>query len=206
MNEPTPPVAGVILAGGQSRRMGRDKALAVLGGRPLIAHVAARLRPQVTALAISANGEPARFADLGVPILPDPIVGFPGPLAGVLAGLIWARRSGESLLATVPVDTPFLPHDLVARLTAALGDAEAAVATSQGGADHPTVALWRTDLADDLAAWLAGGGDRAVRAWHSGRRTLNVVFADGGGDDPFFNINTPADLDRAAERWRKEQA
>jgi molybdopterin-guanine dinucleotide biosynthesis protein A len=200
------PVVGVILAGGLSRRMGADKAFIDLAGRPLIDRVVGRLQPQVAALAINANGDASRFAQFGLPVLPDPIPDFQGPLAGILAGLQWAQQSGKTFVASVPADTPFAPADLVLRLLAGIRSAEIAVAASDDGKDHPTVALWRVSLANDLAAWLARGGDRAVRAWISTRRAVQVAFADGDGGDPFFNVNTPADLERAVERLKREQA
>ncbi len=200
-------VAGVVLAGGLSRRMGGDdKALADLCGRPMIEHVVTRLRPQVSALAVNANGDATRFAALGLPVLPDPVAGFVGPLAGLLAGLQWARRSAMSHLVTVPADTPFVPADLVARLGEGIKKAEIAVAASRDGTDHPTVALWSVALADDLVAWLEQGKDRAVRAWIGARRAVTVAFPGDGADDPFFNVNTPADLARAVERLRRPEA
>jgi molybdopterin-guanine dinucleotide biosynthesis protein A len=202
----TPTVAGVVLAGGLSRRMGADKALIDLAGRSLIDHVVGRFRPQVAALAINANGDASRFAQFGLPVLPDPMPGFQGPLAGILAGLQWAQQSGKTFVASVPADTPFTPANLVPRLLAGIGSAEIAVAASDDGRDHPTVALWRVSLANDLAAWLARGGDRAVHAWIRARRAVHVAFADGGVGDPFFNVNTPADLERAVERLKREQA
>jgi len=199
-------VAGIVLAGGQSKRMGADKALVMLGANTLIDHSVARLRPQVAALAINANCDPARFAQFGVPILSDPIPGFQGPLAGILAGMRWAQQAGKSFAATVPADTPFAPGNLVARLRAGIGDAEIAVATSRDGTDHPTVALWRVSLAEDLASWLEQGSDRAVRTWIGARRASRVEFPDDAGGDPFFNVNTPADLETAAARLRTERA
>lgn len=197
---------GVILAGGQATRMGGgDKALLRLGGVTLLDRVAARLGPQVAALALNANGDPARFAACGLPVLPDPLPGLPGPLAGVLAGLDWAAGQGSDRIVTVPVDTPFLPHDLVARLVAATnGDAPVLAATQADGpatrsmagglVRHPTCGLWPVALRDDLRKAL-GGGVRKVATWADGHGARVAVF-DGAGA-PFFNINTPEDL-RAA--------
>jgi molybdopterin-guanine dinucleotide biosynthesis protein A len=196
-------IAGVIIAGGLSRRMGGgDKALAALAGEPMIAHVIARLRPQVEALAINANGDPARFTAFGLPLLPDPIDGFIGPLAGLLAALRWATKMDSRLVLTVPADTPFLPGDLVARLHDGIGNAEIAVARS-GGVIHPTIALWNAALAGELADWLRDDSHRAMHEWMGARRTVPVDFSDEGEGDPFFNVNTPADLDTARDRMRK---
>lgn len=198
-------VAAVVLAGGLSRRMGTDKALAMLGGRPLMRHVVARLAPQVATLAVNANGDTARFAPFGLPVLPDPIPDFQGPLAGILAAMHWAQDLRKTYVLTVPADAPFIPADLAAQMRTGIGDAEAAVATSHNGEDHPTVALWRASLAGELAAWLKAGTERSVRAWIATRRSARIAFADGTGGDPFFNVNTPEDLARAAERFNRER-
>lgn len=176
---------------------GTDKAMVMLAGQPLLAHVIARLAGQVATLALSANGDAARFGRFGLPVLPDP-PGFlgEGPLAGVLAGLGWAQGQGARALVTVSVDTPFLPRDLVARLKAAAGTGlagtGAAMATS-GGRLHPTVALWpltaRTALAEALAS-----GERRLRVVLA--EAVTVAF-DAAPLDPFFNVNTPDDLARA---------
>src|SRR5579859_1574255 len=143
--------AGLVLAGGLARRMGGgDKALLPLAGRPLLAHVLDRVR--LGPIAISANGDPARFSQFGLPVLPDGIPDQAGPLAGILAGLEWAAALPEvDHLISVPADTPFLPPDLVARLIAArdAADAEIALAAS-GGRLHPVVGLWPVALAADL--------------------------------------------------------
>jgi molybdopterin-guanine dinucleotide biosynthesis protein A len=134
-------IAAVILAGGLSSRMGVEKALMPLGGQPVIAHVIARLRPQVARLAINANGNPARFSDFELPVLPDADNDRQGPLAGVLAGLRWARESGFDWLATAPCDAPFLPRDLVLRLAAhaVAGRSARAMNTAR---EEPLFALW----------------------------------------------------------------
>jgi molybdopterin-guanine dinucleotide biosynthesis protein A len=199
-------IAGVILAGGLSRRMGGvDKPLAGLAGKPMIGHVIARLRPQVSALAINANGDPARFAEFGLPVLPDPVGGFVGPLAGLLAALRWARQSNTPLVVTAPADTPFLAENLIKRLHDFIGTAEIAVARSRGEA-HPTIALWSVSLADDLAHWLRDGTDRAVHVWIGTRNMVAVDFADDAEGDPFFNVNTPADIELAEARMRNHAA
>lgn len=191
----------VILAGGQARRMGGgDKGLLPLGGRRLIDHVIERLRPQCGTLAINANGDPARFAALGLPVLPDPVPGQPGPLAGILAAMDWAAGLGARRVVTVATDTPFLPRDLVSRFLAAASPG-GAVAESPDGTGrlraHPAVGLWPVGLRDRLAQAIAGG-ERRLGVWASDVGAARVAF---GSDpvDPFFNVNTPEDL-AAAER------
>lgn len=205
------PLAGLILAGGRSSRMGGgDKALALLAGQTLVARAAARLAPQVGRLALSANGDPGRYAlpglapsDLAPPdlaIVADADDSRDGPLAGILAGLRWARAldAPPRALVSVAVDTPFFPHDLAARLADAAGrPGTIAVAASQG-VWHPTAALWPLDLADDLAAGLAGG-ERRVGAFIRRHPHVAVDFPCPGGRDPFFNVNTPSDLAEAED-------
>ncbi|WPZ21289.1 molybdenum cofactor guanylyltransferase MobA [Sulfitobacter faviae] len=191
---------GVILAGGQATRMGGgDKGLLPLGQGTLLSSVIDRLEPQVAGLALNANGDAARFADLGLPVLADSIEGFAGPLAGVLAGLDWAAEQGAESIVTAAADTPFFPCDLVPRLLlAADGMAHplALAATpdaKRGTARHPTFGLWPVALRDDLRSALAGGL-RKVVLWterHDGREAL---FPD---EAAFFNVNTPEDLAKA---------
>ncbi|MDP4023795.1 molybdenum cofactor guanylyltransferase MobA [Methylobacterium sp. NEAU 140] len=195
------PILGLILAGGLGRRMGgMDKPLLPLAGRPLLARVAERLAPQCPAgLALSANGDPARFAPAFTgPVLPDPLPDRPGPLAGVLAGLehCAAERPAVTHVLCVPGDAPFLPADLAARLAAALAAAPIARAAS-GGRAHHTVALWPVALRAELRAALAGGERRvgAVLARHGAATVAWPVAAC----DPFLNVNAPEDL-AAAER------
>jgi molybdenum cofactor guanylyltransferase len=194
-------VAGLLLAGGQSRRMGGgDKALRLLGGRTLLAHVVERLRPQVVALLLNANGDPARFGDFGLPIVADEVPDFAGPLAGVLAGLDWAavHRPDLSHVASVATDAPFLPKDLVARLLAALKEADADLAcAASGGRAHPVFGLWPVRLKDDLRRALFAEGIRKVDLWTARHRLVTVPFADQPVD-PFFNANRPEDLEAAA--------
>lgn len=203
---------GVILAGGRATRMGGgDKTLLRLCDKSILAHVIARLAPQVGALALNANGDPARFSAYDLPVLPDPIAGFAGPLVGVLAGLDWAAGEGAEAIVTVAADTPFFPCDLVPRLMlAAEGMAHPLVlaATPRGEEDtksmsrgglirHPTFGLWPVALRDDLRAALEEGL-RKVVLWtdrHGGRE---VLFDDA--HDPFFNVNTPEDLAEAQRR------
>ena len=183
-------IAGIVLAGGQSRRMGGgDKGLLDLGGRPVIAHVIERLG---CARAISANGDPARFARFGLPVLPDSVPDWPGPLAGVLAGMDWAAGQGIARILTAAADTPFFPRDLGTRLAAA----KAPVVMATDGGDHRAFAMWDVALRDDLRAALHSG-TRRMRDWMDARGALRVEIP---GEDPFFNINTPADLDAARRR------
>ncbi len=190
-------IAGIVLAGGQGLRMGGgDKGLRMLGGVPMLAHVVARVRPQVAALAINANGDAARFAGFGLKVVADTVPGQKGPLAGVLAGMRWAAAMGARDLLTVPTDTPFLPPDLAHRLAEARGEAAVACAVS-GGRVHPVVALWRVADAEVLEASLRRGAGR-VQGWMRGQGLAEVHFA--GPDDPFANINTPEDLAAAEVR------
>lgn len=195
-------IAGVLLAGGRSRRMGRgDKALMTLAGRLLIRHASERLAPQVGALILNTNGDPQRFSALGLPVIADETDDFAGPLAGVLAALHWfaQKRQGFSAVASVSADVPFVPVDLVARLAEALrthGTARVAVAQSRGRRHH-VISLWRMDAADEIAAALARG-ERRAEAIVDRLGAVTVPFADvdlgGESVDPFFNVNTPEDL------------
>ena len=193
-------IAGVVLAGGLARRMGGgDKGMRPLCGRPLIAWTIERAQPQVAALALNANGDAARFAPWGLPVVPDGIAGYPGPLAGVLAGLEWAAEAvaGATHVASFATDAPFLPRDLVSRLAAAVaGGAELACAAS-GGQAHPVFGLWPLALRQDLRRALEEG-IRKVDQW-TGRYRLDTVEFAVEPVDPFFNVNRPEDL-AAAER------
>lgn len=195
-------IGGVLLAGGLSRRMGGgDKALSALAGRPLVQHIAERLEPQVDTLVVNANGDPARFAFLGLPVVPDETSDFPGPLAGVLAALHWFARKGSGTGAVVSVagDAPFIPRDLVSRLADALTthkDARVAVAQSRGRRHH-VIGLWRLEAAGEITAALERG-ERRVETMVDRLGAVAVPFGDihAGGEavDPFFNVNTPEDL------------
>lgn len=193
-------VAGLILAGGRSSRMGGgDKTALTLGGLSMVQIIADRLRPQVDKIAVSSNSDPASLPSLGLPLLADSIPGFQGPLAGILAGLEWALSIQAERLITVAGDTPFFPTDLATRLTGAPAD-HIVVAASQRGV-HPTFALWPTALASDLRRHLETGGTRKVVAFierypHTAV-TFDNVALHGGSVDPFFNINTPDDLAEA---------
>jgi molybdopterin-guanine dinucleotide biosynthesis protein A len=196
-------IAGVLLAGGQSRRMGGgDKALRPLGGQTLLDHVIARARPQVAALVLNANGDPSRFARFGLPVVADSIADFAGPLAGILAGLDWAaaNRPDCGLIASFATDAPFLPRDLVARLVEGMNreGAELACAAS-GGQPHPVIGVWPVRLREELREAVVAEGVRKVDVWTARYRLAMVPFADEViGVDPFFNANRPEDLDRAA--------
>jgi molybdopterin-guanine dinucleotide biosynthesis protein A len=192
---PTPRPHGVILAGGQATRMGGgDKPLRPLGHGVLLDHVIARIAPQVAALALSANGDPGRFAPWNLQVLPDATLNQ-GPLAGILAGLRWAAAAGAPYLLTAPGDAPFLPPDLAARLAAAAAPIAYAATPTQ---DHPTAALIATSLAENLESALAAG-TRSLRAWMQPLGAVRVVWPVAA-DDPFLNVNTPKDLLTAEAR------
>lgn len=197
----TPGVVGVLLAGGQSRRMGGgDKSLRLLGGRPILDRVIERFRSQVDRLILNANGDPARFAATGLPVVPDSVEGFAGPLAGVLAGLDWTAANVPSALwiVTAATDAPFLPLDLVSRLVVATEEGAELVCAASHGQPHPVIGLWPVRLREDLRRALVEGGVRKVDAW-TARHRLAVVDFPAFPVDPFFNINSPEDL-AAAER------
>jgi molybdenum cofactor guanylyltransferase len=199
-------VVGLLLAGGLSRRMGGgDKCLRPLGGRPLLAHAIARLEPQVAALVLNANGDPARFAAFRLPVVADSISGFAGPLAGILAGLDWAAGEHPDCdsIVSVATDAPFLPLDLVARFTAAIAANGAALAcAASGGRAHPVFGLWPVRLREDLRHALTVEGVRKVDVWTARHKLVTVPFADEPVD-PFFNANQPEDLEMAAALLRE---
>ncbi len=200
-------VAGIILAGGQARRMGGgDKALKPIAGRPMLDRVIDRLKPQVAALALNANGDPTRFSAYELPVVADSIADFAGPLAGVLAGMDWAGAHVPTARSVVTVagDTPFFPEDLVERLMDAAGDSEETIAlASSGGKTHPVFGLWPVALTDDLRAFLTAGETRKVLAWVDRHQRANVAFPEARAGalrfDPFFNINRPEDIEDAAK-------
>ena len=199
-------VAGIILAGGLSRRMGGgDKPLLSLGKARLIDHVAKRLQPQVAALAINANGDPARFDGLDLPITADTVPGYAGPLAGILTGLEWAATQAACRwLASAAGDTPFFPDDLVERLAqAARQQPDAIAVASSAGRWHPTFALWPLGARDSLNHFLIDEDNRKVSAFMEmhGFVTVDFPMIEAAGEriDPFFNVNTPDDL-AVAER------
>ena len=186
-------VTGIVLAGGQGRRMGGvDKGWVELAGEPMIAHVLRRLAPQVDGILINANQNLDRYRALGHPVVADSVGGFAGPLAGLHAGLTHATRA---LVVTVPCDSPFLAPDLVARLHAALvsNDAQLAVAKTFDQ-PHPVFALVRRDVLPGLASFLEGGG-RKIDAWYAALAVVEVPVDDEA--DAFRNINTLEELGRA---------
>jgi len=199
---------GVILAGGQARRMGGgDKGLLDLNGTTLLAQVIARLAPQVAGLALNANGDATRFAEFGLPVLADSVAGFPGPLAGVLAGLDWAHAQGADSIVTAAADTPFFPIDLVSSLQRAAHTMEAPLALSATEDDtgkiwrQPTFGLWPVALRADLRAALEGGLRKVVQ-WTDQHGAQTAVFSTQDYD-PFFNVNTPEDLEEARHLMEK---
>ena len=193
---------GIILAGGLSSRLGGgDKGLRAVGGRLILDRVIAAVEPQCEEIVINANGDVERFATLGRPIVADSVSGFPGPLAGILAGLDWvaARHPQRNAALTVPSDTPFLPADLVTRLEDAMSGQRASIVYARSaGSPHVVAALWAVGLRHDLRDALNQGQVRQVRRFIDGHRNAYVNWPDEPYD-PFFNVNTPADLE-AAER------
>ena len=190
---PATPITGVLLAGGQGRRMGGvDKGLLELHGRPLAAHAIARLAPQVDELLINANQNMVAWQAFGYTVFGDDIPGYAGPLAGLHAAL---SRASHPLVATAPCDAPFLPDDLVARLFAAWQDTAADVAVAKALDQlHPVFCLCRREHIAHLESFLATGGRRVDR-WYAGLRVVEVAFDDQHA--AFLNINTPDDLAHA---------
>lgn len=193
-------IGAIVLAGGRSSRMaGREKSLIEIDGIAMIGRVVSRLRPQVADLAINAGGDADRFPDRGIPVIPDRIGGHMGPLAGIAAGLGWAAGRFE-LIVTVSCDTPFFPLDLVARLCRAEGGG-IAMARTQSGL-HPTFSLWPVSLADDLDRYLAEEKSLKVKDYARRHGIVPVDFPEAGFD-PFFNVNTPSDLEEAVAIARR---
>lgn len=186
---------GVILAGGQATRMGGgDKGLLPLGEGTILSYVIDRLDPQVAGLALNANGDPGRFAALNLPVIPDSISGFAGPLSGVLAGLDWAATQDASHIVTAAADTPFFPCDLVPQLMLAAESTQTGLALARSpGGRQPTFGLWPVALRDDLRAAL-NDGLRKVVLWTDHHGGAEAQFPD---DAAFFNVNTPDDLTTA---------
>ncbi|MGA7326763.1 MAG: molybdenum cofactor guanylyltransferase MobA [Rhodomicrobium sp.] len=199
-------VAGVILAGGLSRRMGGgDKGLRNLCAKPLMAHVIERLSPQAFPLAINANGDPSRFLAFGLPVVADAVADYSGPLAGVLAGMRWAGVAAPDAryIVTAACDTPFFPKDLVDRFLTEAGDTYPSIVLAQsGGQIHPVFGLWPIALADDLANAIAAG-TRKVLHWTDQHPHFTSEFElaslRGRLTDPFFNANTPQELEEAEQ-------
>jgi molybdenum cofactor guanylyltransferase len=189
-------ITGLILAGGQGERMGgRDKGLIDLAGQPLIAHVIARLTPQVATLLISANRNPDRYAEFEATIVPDLLPDYPGPLAGMLSGLRTARTSW---LAVVPCDSPFVPRDLVQRLAANLPATDAIAVVHAGAELQPVFALIPTALHDSLAEFLRAG-QRKITRWFAQHTMVAVAFEEAAD---FMNINTEHERELALTRLR----
>lgn len=192
---------GVILAGGKASRMGGgDKCFLPLMGRLVIDFVIERFVQQVPQIVINANGDLTRFDSLNLPTVPDSIVDFPGPLAGVLAGLDWAATKGASHIVTVAADTPFFPMDLCFRLEREqIAQSKPIILAATQGVGHlnmhPTFGLWPVELREDLRCQL-GVGVRKVMNWAEEHGKADAIF-DVINHDPFFNINTPEDLAQA---------
>jgi molybdenum cofactor guanylyltransferase len=202
MTDPHPKTLGVLLAGGLARRMGGgDKPLRRIGGRTILERVLERFAPQCDGLILNANGDPARFADLQMPVVADTVAGFAGPLAGILAALEWAQehRPDCEWVASVAADTPFLPRDLVAQLHEARTTANLPLAcASSGGRAHPVNALWPVALASDLRNALTVEDLRKIDRW-TARHGIAHVEWPAEPVDPFFNANTPDDIAEAEE-------
>ena len=196
----TPATPGVLLAGGLARRMGGgDKPMRQIGGVSILTRVIARLKPQCDTLVLNANGDPKRFAGFGLPVIADSVENFPGPLAGILAGLDWAaeNRPDAAWVLSAAADCPFLPRDLIARLHRARieQNAELAVAAS-GGQSHPVIGLWSVALREELRHALVIEDIRKIDRWTARYRLATVTWVTEPLD-PFFNANTVDDLAQA---------
>ena len=198
-------VVGVLLAGGLSRRMGGgDKCLRELGGQPILARIIERAGPQVAALVLNANGDPARFADFKLRVAADVIEGYAGPLAGVLTGMEWAAANvpAAAWVASFACDAPFFPTDMVERMLAAVEAAGADMAcAATHGRSHPVFGLWPVALRDALRQAMVEEEIRKVDRWTARYKLVEVTFPDietpAGLLDPFFNTNRPEDLEEA---------
>ena len=203
MTTSVPPTFGLVLAGGLARRMGGgDKAKLEVGGVTILDRVLATLSGQTVGIAINANGDPKRFADTGLPVIPDNVAGHPGPLAGILAGLDWlaAQKNGIEWMLSVPGDCPFLPDDLTERLHQArrkMGTGVPLACARSGEWRHPVVGLWPLALRDDLRHALTVEDLRKIEVW-TARHGVAVADWPDAPVDPFFNVNTPEDAKRAA--------
>ncbi|MDQ6438025.1 molybdenum cofactor guanylyltransferase MobA [Mesorhizobium sp. LHD-90] len=200
MTTDQPATLGVALAGGLGRRMGGgDKPMREIAGRAILDHVIERLAPQCDGLVLNANGDPARFSRFGLAVVADPVEGYPGPLAGILAALEWTatNRPGLEWIVSAAGDCPFLPRDLVARLhQARLADGADLVVAASGGQAHPVIGLWKVALRDELRHALVVEDLRKIDRW-TARYRLATVSWPAEPVDPFFNANTVADLDEA---------
>ena len=203
----TPLPLGLVLAGGLARRMGGgDKTRIRIGGKTILERVLARFKPQCVAVILNANGDPARFSDTGLPVVPDTVPGFAGPLAGILAGLDWTAAHAPAVtdVASVPGDCPFLPGDLVARLSAAREAAGVPLACARSGDwRHPVVGLWPVALRQDLRKALVEENMHKIESW-TARHGIAVGDWPATPIDAFFNVNTPADA-AEAERIAAQQ-
>jgi molybdopterin-guanine dinucleotide biosynthesis protein A len=197
---------GLVLAGGLGRRMGRgDKPLLTVGGKTMLSRVIERLSPQVEGIVLNANGDPARFSSYGLPVVPDPLPDFPGPLAGILAGMHWAEAEPRHArtVVTVAGDTPFFPSDLVQRLSEAhKRDRDTIALAASGVGVHPVFGLWPVCLARALEEFLLAGDSGKILKFVDRHARVDVRFDDivlpnGETIDPFFNVNTPEDAERA---------
>jgi len=199
---------GLVLAGGLARRMGGgDKALIRIGTETILERALARLTPQVSGVVLNANGDPERFAFTGLPVVADSIPDFAGPLAGILAGLDWvaANRPGTEWVASVPGDCPFLPRDLVAKLHAArITNGKLLACAKSGDWRHPVVGLWHIGLREDLRHAVAVEDLRRMEVWTARH---GIALAEWPTDpvDPFFNVNTPEDVERATQLATKQE-
>ena len=195
-----PSILGLVLAGGLARRMGGgDKARIRIGGKTILERVLARLAPQCDAIILNANGDPARFGDTGLPVVPDTVPGFAGPLAGILAGLDWAAANAPQVtdVVSVPGDCPFLPSDLVPRLEQARKAAGLPLACARSGDwRHPVIGLWPVGLRGDLRTALVEDDLRKIEAW-TARHGVAIADWPAVPIDPFFNVNTPEDAAEA---------
>jgi molybdopterin-guanine dinucleotide biosynthesis protein A len=202
IDTPVPPTLGLVLAGGLARRMGGgDKARLMIGGVSILDRVLATLSGQCTDIIINANGDPKRFADTGLTVVPDSVPDFVGPLAGILAGLDWlkAQNNGVEWMVSVPGDCPFLPDDLVERLHQArrqLGSGVGLACARSGGWRHPVVGLWSLALREDLRKALVEEGLHKIEIW-TARHGVAIADWPDQPIDPFFNVNTPEDAERA---------
>ena len=196
------PTLGLVLAGGQARRMGGgDKASLKVDGKTILERVLARLNPYCAPIILNANGDPARFSRYGLAVVADSIPDFAGPLAGILAGLDWAAKHAPKIewLASVPGDCPFLPKDLMPRLHAARIAEKKPLACARSGEWRPPgVGLWAVALRDDLRRGLTVEGLHKIEAW-TGRHGVALAAWPDQPVDPFFNVNTPEDLAKAEE-------
>jgi molybdopterin-guanine dinucleotide biosynthesis protein A len=178
---------------------GGDKPMRQIGGRTILDRVIARLQPQCSEMVLNANGDPARFASFGLPVIADTVADFPGPLAGILAALDWAaaHRPGVAFMLSAAADCPFLPRDLVARLDQARADQDAQLAVAaSGGQSHPVIGLWSISLRDELRQALVVEGVRKIDRW-TARYKLATVSWPTEPLDPFFNANTIDDIAEA---------